>query len=125
MGFLSSKRQFEHSYFDNRIRIHRNNDIFSLHILAIPMFERHTADNMYKLISHVLNILCPIWRSKLPSVASDDAPVMTGCIQGIVTQLEQQAEHQIYRIWCGQYQLDLIMKGMYKELLEGEFINTI
>src|SRR5438552_10969647 len=77
-----------------------NSDIFNLHILAIPMFERHTADNMYNLISGVFDIICPTWRSKILSVGSDGALTMTGCIQGVVTQLEQQAEHQIYRVWC-------------------------
>jgi len=50
---------------------------------------------------------------------------MTGCIQGVVTQLEQQAEHQIYRVWCGLHQLDLVMKGAYQELLEGKFVKTM
>jgi len=116
---------YGHSYFDNRIRIHRNGDIFNLHILAIPIFEQHTSDNMCNLISGVLDILCPMWRSKILGVGSDGAPAMTGCIQGVVTQLEQQAEHQIYCVWCGLHQLDLIMKGAYEELFDGEFIKTM
>jgi hypothetical protein len=113
------------SYFDNRIRIHHHGDIFNVHMLAIPMFERHTADNMYNLISRVLDIICPMWRSKILGIGSDGAPTMTGCIQGVVTQLEQQAEHPIYRIWCGLHQLDLVMKGAYEELLDGGFVKTI
>jgi len=120
-----SSTHYGHSYFDNRIRIHRNGDIFNLHVLAIPMFERHTSDNMYNLISGVLDIVCPTWRSKILGVGSDGAPAMTGCIQGVVTQLEQQAEHQIYRVWCGLHQLDLVMKGAYEELLDGEFVKTM
>src|SRR5204863_6609707 len=50
---------------------------------------------------------------------------MTGYIQGVVTQFEQQAEHQIYHVWCGLHQLDLIMKSAYEELLEGEFVKTV
>ena len=50
---------YERSYFDNRIRIYRNGDIFNFHILAILMFERHTSNNMFNLISGVLDILCP------------------------------------------------------------------
>ena len=50
---------------------------------------------------------------------------MTGSIQGVVTQLEQQAEHQIYCVWCGLHQLDLVMKGVYEQLLEGEFVKMM
>ena len=89
------------------------------------MFERHTANNMYNLVADVLNIVCPTWRSKILGVGSDGAPTMTGCVQGVVTQLEQEAEHQIYRVWCGLHQLDLVMKGAYEELLEGEFVQTM
>jgi len=120
-----SSTHYGHSYFDNRIRIHRNGDIYNLHILAIPMFERHTSDNMYNLIAGVLDIVCPTWRSKILGVGSDGASAMTGCIQGVVTQLEQQAEHQIYRVWCGLHQLDLVMKAAYERLLEGEFVKTM
>ena len=89
------------------------------------MFERHTADNMYNLISGILDIICPTWRSKILSVGSDGAPTMTGCIQGVVTQLEQEAEHQIYCIWCGLHQLNLVMKAVYEGLLEEEFVQTM
>jgi hypothetical protein len=65
------------------------------------MFERHTADNMYNLISGVFDVICPTCRSKILGVGSDDATAMTCCVQGVVTQLEQQADHQIYRVWCG------------------------
>jgi hypothetical protein len=120
-----SSTHYGHSYFDNRIRIHHNGDIFNFHILAVPMFERHTANNMYNLIAGVLDILCPRWRAKILSVGTDGAASMTGSIQGVVTQLEQQAEHQIYRVWCGLHQLDLVMKGAYEELFDGEFVKIM
>ena len=66
-----------------------------------------------------------MWRSKILGVGSDGAPTMTGCIQGVVIQLEQQAEHQLYRVWCGLHQLDLIVKEAYEELLDGEFIKIM
>ena len=80
---------------------------------------------MYNLISGVLDIVCPTWRSKILGVGSDGVLTMTGCIQGVVTQLEQQAEYQIYHVWCGLHQLDLVMKAVYEELLEGEFVQTM
>ena len=31
-------------YFDNRIRFHRDEILYNAHVLAIPMFERHTSE---------------------------------------------------------------------------------
>ena len=77
------------SYFDNRIRFHRGGVLDNVHLLAIPMFNRHTTHNIFNLVSKVLDVLCPSWRAKVIAVGSDGANVMTGHVQGVVTQLEQ------------------------------------
>ena len=93
-----SSTHYDHSYLDNHVHVHRNGDIFNIHIIVILMYERHTALNMYKLLSIVLDVLCPRWRSKLIGLGSDDASNMTGKDNGIVTLFEQEAEYQIYRV---------------------------
>ena len=108
------------SYLDNRVRIHIAGKIYDLHAIAIPMFERHTGENMYLLIVQFLNIICPSWRQKLLGIAADGASVMTGEFQGVVTRLEQQTPHKVYRIWCGLHQLDLVMKHGFKGLMNGK-----
>lgn len=113
------------SYFDNRVRIYHGGKIYNLHVLAIPMYERHTADNMTNLVRDVFDIICPAWKSKLLGVTSDGANAMTGRIQGVVTQLENTAIHQIYRVWCGLHQLDLVMKHAYKDIWAGEFVSDM
>ena len=97
----------------------------TFHVVAIPMYERHTALNMYELISTVLNVLCPRWRSKLIGLGSDGAPNMTGKDGGVVTLFEQEAEHQIYHVWCGLHQLDLVMKAAYNTLFDGEVLSIM
>src|SRR5438552_16415270 len=59
-----------HSYFDNRIRLYFNGKLYNIHLLAIPMFERHTADNIIKLVSRLLDIICPTWPIKLIGLGS-------------------------------------------------------
>jgi hypothetical protein len=49
---------------------------------------------------------------------------MVGRLTGVATQLEKEAHHKIYRVWCGLHQLDLIMKYAYAKIKDGEF-NTI
>ena len=63
------------SYFDNRIRFQRNGVLYNIHALAIPMFERHNADNMFKLVSDFLDVICSEWRAKLIGVGTDGAEV--------------------------------------------------
>jgi hypothetical protein len=46
---------------------------------------------------------------------------MTGSIRELVTRLEAVVAQEIYRIWCGLHQLDLVMKYGYKGLGDGEF----
>jgi len=85
------------------------------------MFERHTGEVMLKLITDFLDVVCPSWRSKLVSVSTDGASSMTGPSKGVVTRLEKEALHKIYRVWCGIHQLDLVMKHAYKNVMDGEF----
>ena len=44
---------------------------------------------MYNLISRILDILCPMWNSKILDIDSDDASMMIDYIQDVITQLEE------------------------------------
>jgi hypothetical protein len=114
------------SYLDNRIRFYFNGTLYNVHLLAIPMFERHTADNIVKLISQLLDIICPTWTTKLIGLGSDGEAKMTGQFQGVITELEKKAKHPIYRTWCGLHQLDLVMQAEYKTLfvLDKAFVTV-
>ena len=47
-------------------------------------------------------------------------------LTGVVTQLEKQALHKIYRVWCGLHQLDLVMKYAYAGIkIDGNQFNKI
>ena len=78
------------SYFDNRIRFHRDGILYNVHALAIPMFEQHTSENMSNLISNFLDIICSNWCAKLIGVSTDGASVMTGPVKGVATRIERR-----------------------------------
>src|SRR2546423_2260307 len=42
------------SYFDNRIRFHASGKLHNIHALTIPMFQTHTANNIFYLVSRFL-----------------------------------------------------------------------
>ncbi len=91
------------SYFDTRIRIHVNGELYNLHVLAILIFGRHTAQAQFNLLVKMLDALYTPWRTKLIGIGSDGAAVMTGRIGGIVTLVEQVVVYYVYRTWCGLY----------------------
>ena len=112
---------YGNSYFDNRIRFHHCGTLYNIHAVAIPIYDRHTGENMHKLVTNFLDVVYPEWRGKLMGVGIDGASSMTGALKGVTTRLENDAQHGLYRVWCGLHQLDLVMKYAYKELLDGEF----
>ena len=105
------------SYFDNRIRVHINGKLHNLHLVAIPMFEQHTGENMFNLVARVLDVVCRGWRNQMIGVGSDGANAMIGHLQGVVTRIaKESANTKFYRVWCGLHQLDLVLKHAYTEL---------
>src|SRR5438046_3732826 len=88
------------------------------------MFERHTADNIVKLVSRLLDIICPTRPIKLIGLGSDGEAKMTGQFQRVVTELEKKAKYPVYRTWGGLHQLDLVMQVEYKNLsvLDKSFV---
>jgi len=110
------------------IRICVNGILSNLHLVAIPMFERHTAENIFNLIVRFLDALngtTMIWRAKLMSVSTDGENRMTGCHRGVVTRLEQAAEFPVLRIWCVPHQIDIIMKNAAALPQDGQWIKVV
>jgi hypothetical protein len=80
---------------------------------------------MYLLVTRFLDIVCPHWRQKLIGLAADGASVMTGEFKGVITRLEKDVPHKVYRIWCGLHQLDLVMKHGFNDLMDGEVVKML
>ena len=60
------------------------------------MFERHTGENMFNLISDFLGVICSQWCGKLLGVGMDGASSMMGHVGGVATCIEQAIEHKFY-----------------------------
>ena len=119
-----SSTHYGKSYLDNRIRVHYNGELYNLHAIAISLYVNHNEENMFNLIVRFLNVLCSDWRHKLIGIESDEASVMTGEYQGVVTRLQKSAHYSVYRTWCELHQLDLIMQREYESLM-NEDVMTI
>jgi hypothetical protein len=118
------------SYLDVRFRVFVQKTfwrVFNLHIAALPIHDRHTGEVMFSMISLLLDVLCPEWKTKLLGVASDGARNMTGRNAGVVTRLGNALPEGcvLIRIWCGAHQLDLVMQFVMDTVVKENFFSDM
>ncbi|KAI2495067.1 hypothetical protein MHU86_19462 [Fragilaria crotonensis] len=111
------------SFFDMRVRFCHRGVLANIHLVAIPMFDRHTALIIFDMIVKFLDALYAPWRSKLISVSSDGENTMTGRHSGLVTRLCSAAEHDVLRIWCPPHQIDLVAKRAAERVTNGAWVH--
>ncbi|CAN5966279.1 unnamed protein product [Sphagnum jensenii] len=111
---LDSATHQSTSYLDLRFRIFLPAfyDIVNVHAAALPMFDWHTGEVMYKMVAVFLNVMCPVWTVRLLGISFDGARNMMGRVAGVVTHLTNAMHNEcpLIRVWCGAHQLDLIME---------------
>lgn len=114
------------SYLDIRMRVYYQGDIKNIHVIALPMFDRHTGDYMYELFSNLFDILDTLWKSKLIGITTDGAANMTGCHRGVVTRIQNEALPEgFYRIWCSLHQLDIVVQTCVTKYFNDDFYSGL
>jgi hypothetical protein len=111
------------SFFDMRVRVCFGRKLFNLHLVAIPMFDSHTAENIFNMLVKFLDALYEPWRAKLIGMSSDGENTMTGRHRGLVTRMVATAENPVLRIWCAPHQIDLVVKLAAECVTDGTWIN--
>ncbi len=106
---------------DQRIRMCVKGVFYNLHLVLVPFFEWHTAQNYVKLIKILLNTVSPSWREKVISISSDGKNTMTGRHAGVVTLLENECSNLVLRIWCVPHQLYIVVKNATHGVLDKAF----
>ncbi|KAI2494769.1 hypothetical protein MHU86_19764 [Fragilaria crotonensis] len=123
---LDGGNKSDTSYLDVRIRVVSSCGVLSnLHLLAIPMRDRHTGEHMYDLASTALDNLAPDWRNRIISVTTDGASSMTGQYRGVASRFGNAALPGFYRVWCALHQLDLVLQRLYNSLCDDSFVGTV
>ena len=93
--------------------------------MSVPLFTRHTGEQLYLHARKVLDILFPEWKSIRLSITTDGEKKMTGHIQGVATRFEQAALPGFFRIWSGLHQLDLVLQQFYTALMDKSFYGIL
>ncbi len=109
------------SFFNLRIRICFRGRLLNLHLVAIPMFDRHTG-NIFNMLVKFFDALYGKWRAKLIGMSSDGENTMTGHHTDLITRMITCAENPVLRIWCALHQINLVIKSAAEELASGEWI---
>ena len=112
-------------YLDFRLRFVLYHTLFNIHLCSCPMYESHTRDNMRALTFRLLDSLCTDWKNKLIAVTTDGASNMTGCLVGMVTQLQRFSKPVFYRVWCSAHQLYLIVQDGLASMFDEKFVHVI
>jgi hypothetical protein len=113
------------AYLDLRMQCYFRSTMQNLHLVAMPMRERNTGEYQSDLIVAALDVLEAEWSYQLIGVATDGASAIAGCIQGTCTRLEREYHTPIFPIWCGAYQLDLVIKKAFNRLFSDKFLTTV
>ena len=85
------------SFIDQLLRLAVDGLLVDLHLLAIPMFDRHTTLNQFNLITKFMDVINSGWRNNLISLSSDGESTMTSCRGGVITLLEKQTTNSVLR----------------------------
>ncbi len=104
------------------------------------MFERHSAVNIFNLITKFMDAMYIKWRSKLigvstddentmtgchVGVSTDDENTMTGCHVGVVTRLIMCADNNVLRIWCAPHQTNIVVKAAVEAIDNGVWVKQV
>jgi hypothetical protein len=74
------------SFFDLCVRVCYHGELVNLHLVAMSMFERHSAENIFNLIAKFMDALYSKWHAKLISVSTDHENTMMSRHVGVVTR---------------------------------------
>jgi hypothetical protein len=124
MGFDCSTHH-ENSYMDIRVRVFFEGRLRNYHVVALPMFERHTGKYMTELIAKLFDAVFTDWRISMIGLSTDGDRTMTGRIRGVVTRIEQMLGPGVVRVWCGLHQLDLVMQSMFESAFDESFLDKL
>ena len=115
------------SYLDIRVRLYHREELWNMHLLALPMYERHTGKYMYDLIEETIGALDRNWKKKVIGVTTDGAASMTGEHRGVVSLIEREVLPNMFRIWCGLHQLDIVVQKVTTGLVitEDSFFHSL
>ncbi len=103
--------------------IEEHSTIVNLHGCVLPMFDRHTDEVMFDMVSKFLIMLYLDWMIRLIGLASNGAHNMTSRIASVAIRLDvaMHDDCPLTWIWCGAHQLDFVMEHIMNDVFKECF----
>lgn len=112
------------SFFNLRNLVFYRFDLVNLHLVAIPMFDFHTAEIIFNMILN-MDALSDGCRFQQILVSSEGENTMTDWNSGLVTRIVNAAENTCLRIWLPPHQIDLIFKASAEVIDSGAWLKRL
>ncbi|KAG7382482.1 hypothetical protein PHYPSEUDO_004817 [Phytophthora pseudosyringae] len=141
-------------YLDVRVVVYALGRLRDIHVVALPLFQRHTAVALAQAIQNVLDAVFPLWRSRVlgitqdghaddetnPSVPADQctspllptspsihrtAEVLMLLETSIQTSTPTIPNRVVLKTWGGCRQVSLALSSFYESLLSGGFLPAL
>jgi hypothetical protein len=112
----------DQSFFDLHVHVYYRGELVNLHLVAMPMFERHSVVNIFNLITKFMDALYIKWPAKLIDVSTDGENTMTGHHAGVVTRFVKCAENDVLHISCATHQIDIVVKATADGIDNGVWV---
>ena len=75
---LDMSNHLSTGYLDMRVRAYLDGNIQNFHVVSLPIRGVHTGAAMFNAFQKFFDVLCPAWKEKVLSCASDGEAKMTG-----------------------------------------------
>ncbi|POM81606.1 Hypothetical protein PHPALM_400 [Phytophthora palmivora] len=127
------------AFLDVRVVVYANGKLRDVHIVALPLFERHKALTLAHSIESVLDAALPLWRIRVlglthnghiivlstsPSVHRT-AEVLALLETSIQTSTRALPNRELHKTWGACCQVSLALSTFYESLLGGDFLSAL
>jgi hypothetical protein len=83
------------SFFDLHLCVYYRSNLLNLHLVAMPMVERHTVFNVFNMINKFMDALYNKWCAKLIDMLIDRENTMIGWHANVMTRIVTCVEHKV------------------------------
>ncbi|KAF1772321.1 hypothetical protein GQ600_23577 [Phytophthora cactorum] len=136
-------------YLDVRVVVYAGGELRDLHLVALPLFKRHSASTLAQVIQDVLDAVFPLWRTRVLGITQDGhaadktnsptpdqstSPVLSTSSEchtsEVLALLETSIQTSIpnrlvHKTWGACRQVSLALSSFYDSLLSGDFLPAL
>ncbi|KAI9997719.1 hypothetical protein PInf_001650 [Phytophthora infestans] len=114
-------------FIDVRVRFEHDGEIHSVHLIGIVVLDDDMTDRSVDLVEKYLNVIAPLWRTKLigVSLSNETGSTARGCMQGTLNKLAAECDFPIYGDYSLANKLNQLLREACRIIFTVDFTNTL